>query len=165
MSQQSTTATVRAVRVDEGDISRLGGVQDRFIIDGHESGQRFALVEHRFDPRALAAPMHRHRNEDEYSIIVEGRMGAVLGGTEVFGTAGDVIFKPRDQWHTFWNAGDEPLVVLELISPAGLERLFRAFAEEPDPDPGRLAEMAAEYGCELSFETTMPVVEKHGLRM
>ncbi len=163
MTEQTTTADVRAVRADEGDLSRLGGIRDRFIIDGHLTGQRFALVEHRFDAMALAAPMHRHRDEDEYSIIIEGRMGAVLGGTEVFGTAGDVIFKPRDQWHTFWNAGDEPLVVLELISPAGLERLFRAFAEEPDPDPERLAAMAAEYGCDLDFEQTMPVLERHGL--
>ncbi len=80
------------------------------------------------------------------------RLGAVLGDEEVFGTKGDLIFKPRDQWHTFWNAGDEPLVVLKLISPAGLEQLFRSFAEfDGPPDPNRLAEMAAQYGCELDL--------------
>ena len=67
-------------------------------------------------------------------------------------------------WHTFWNAGDDPLVVLELISPAGLEQLFRSFTEfDGPPDPNRLAEMAARYGCEADFPATYPVVERHGL--
>ena len=30
-------------------------------------------------PRALAAPLHRHTREDEYSYVLEGRMGALLG--------------------------------------------------------------------------------------
>ncbi|CAN5220968.1 hypothetical protein BH24ACT12_BH24ACT12_15510 [soil metagenome] len=125
---------------------------------------RFSLVEHRFDPRALAAPMHPHRNEDEYSYIVEGRMGAVLGGEEVFGEKGDLVFKPRNQWHTFGNAGDEPLVVLERISPAGLEQLFRSFAGLTGfPDPEALQEMAVPYGCEADFEATVPIVARHGL--
>jgi mannose-6-phosphate isomerase-like protein (cupin superfamily) len=166
MTEQTTSApTVRVIGPQEGDRSRLGGLTNRFMIDGADTQSRFSLVEHSFDPRALAAPMHRHRNEDEYTFIVEGRMGAVLGDEEVFGTKGDLIFKPRGQWHTFWNAGDEPLVVLELISPAGLEQLFRSFTEfDGPPDPDRLAELAARYGCELDLPATFPVVERHGRR-
>ena len=37
---------------------------------------------------------------------------------------GDLIFKPRNQWHTFWNADDEPARILEIISPAGFEKHF-----------------------------------------
>ena len=59
-------------------------------------------------PRALAAPLHRHMREDEYSFVLEGRMGALLGDEVVEAGPGDLVFKPRDQWHTFWNAGDEP---------------------------------------------------------
>jgi mannose-6-phosphate isomerase-like protein (cupin superfamily) len=158
------THAVRIIGPEDGDRSKLGGCEDRFMIDGTDTGSRFALVEHRFDPRALAAPLHRHRDEDEYTFIVEGRMGAVLGGEEVFGQKGDLIFKPRNQWHTFWNAGDEPLVVLEMISPAGLEQLFRAFADlDEEPAPDTLATMAADYGCDLDFEQTFPLVERHGL--
>ncbi len=36
------------------------GVRDRFLIDGADAGGRFALVQHLFAPRALAAPLHRH---------------------------------------------------------------------------------------------------------
>ena len=103
-----------------------GGVRDRFMIDGQDTGGRFALVQHLFAPRALAAPMHRHHLEDEYTYVVSGRIGAVLGDRELEAGPGDLVFKPRGQWHTFWNAGDEPATVLELISPAGLEQFFRA---------------------------------------
>ena len=58
--------------------------------------------------RALAAPLHRHTREDEYSYVLEGRMGALLGDEVLVGSPGDLVFKPRNQWHTFWNAGDEP---------------------------------------------------------
>jgi quercetin dioxygenase-like cupin family protein len=59
----------------------------------------------------LAAPLHRQTREDEYSYVLEGRVGALLGEQEGFGEVGDLIFKPRGQWHTFWNAGDVPPIV------------------------------------------------------
>lgn len=39
----------------------------------------FSLVGHPMPPRALAAPLHKHSREDEYSYVLEGRMGALLG--------------------------------------------------------------------------------------
>ena len=52
-------------------------------------------------------------------------MGALLGEDVIIGNPGDLIFKPRNQWHTFWNAEDTPARVLEIISPAGFEQYFR----------------------------------------
>jgi quercetin dioxygenase-like cupin family protein len=95
------------------------GVRDRFMIDGEDAGGRFALVQHLFAPQALAAPLHRHHREDEYTYVLFGRIGAVLGDDELVAEPGDLVFKPRNQWHTFWNAGDEPAAVLELIPPRG----------------------------------------------
>ena len=165
MSGPSTpTLSVRVLPAGEGDTSSLGGVRDRFMIDGADTSGRFALVEHLFAPRALAAPMHRHHEEDEYTYVLTGRIGAVIEGREVEAGVGDLLFKPRGQWHTFWNAGDEPASCLELISPAGLEELFRSFATlTGEPAPEQLAEMAAKYGCEIDFPATGPVVERHGL--
>jgi quercetin dioxygenase-like cupin family protein len=161
-----TEATVALVlRTREGETAPgIGGVTDRFMIDGDETGGRFSLVQHLFAPRALAAPMHRHRDEDEFTFVLTGRIGAVADGVEVFGGPGDLIFKPRGQWHTFWNAGDEPAAVLELISPSGLEKLFRelgTFGGEPEPEA--LAALAARFGCDLDFPATAPVVERHRL--
>lgn len=139
-------------------------VRDRFMIDGEDAGGGFALVEHLMPPRALAAPLHRHTQEDEYSYVLEGRVGALLGEEEVFGEVGDLIFKPRGQWHTFWNAGDVPARILEIISPGGFEKAFRemhALGDELNPET--MAAIAARYGVEVDFELTMPIIERHGL--
>ncbi|MDX3661757.1 cupin domain-containing protein [Streptomyces sp. ID05-26A] len=135
-------------------------VTDRYLT----SCDRFALVEHAMAPRALAAPVHRHSREDEYSFVLEGKVGVLLGEEEIVGGPGDLIFKPRGQWHTFWNAGDEPARVLEIISPSGLEHLFRALGALTEPPaPSALADMAAEYGCDVDFAATGPLAERHGL--
>ncbi len=167
MTETSTpAATVKVLHAGQGDTSSLGGVTDRFMIDAVDTDGRFALVEHLFAPRALAAPMHRHRDEDEFTYVLTGRIGAVIEGREVEAGPGDLLFKPRGQWHTFWNAGDEPAACLELISPAGLEELFRSFASLPgEPEPEQLAELAAAYGCDIDFPATFPVLERHGLSL
>ncbi len=66
------------------------GVVDRFMIDGADTEGRFALVQHLFAPRALAAPMHRHHDEDEYTFVLTGRIGAILEGQEVMAEPGDL---------------------------------------------------------------------------
>ena len=155
---------VRVLGAQEGEVLPFGGVTDRFMIDGKDTGGRFALVQHLFEPKALAAPMHRHHDEDEFTYVLTGRIGAVLGDEEVVGGPGDLIFKPRGQWHTFWNAGDEPASVLELISPAGLEDLFRMLPSLGiEADPEALVELAGRAHCDLDFERTGPIVARHGL--
>jgi len=67
----------------DGKAGHLGGIGVRFMAWAAETGGGFSLVEHPMAPRALAAPLHRHTHEDEYSYVLEGRMGADLGGEVV----------------------------------------------------------------------------------
>jgi len=159
------TERARVLGPQDGEIvGEPDSATDRFMIGGRDSDGRFALVEHRLAPRVLAAPLHRHAKEDEYSYVLEGRVGALLGEEEVFAEAGDLIFKPRGQWHTFWNAGDIPARILEIISPAGLEELFREIGSlKTAPQPETVVALAARYGAEADFERTLPLVERHGL--
>ena len=163
--QTPAAPSARVLAAQDGlTVGDPGGVRDRFLIDGDDAAGRFALVQHLFSPRALAAPMHRHHQEDEFTYVLTGRIGAVLGEEEVFGGSGDLIFKPRGQWHTFWNAGDEPAAVLEIISPAGLEQFFRALGTLTEPlDPDGMAALAAPYRCDADFERTQEVIARHGL--
>ncbi|MEX2236850.1 MAG: cupin domain-containing protein [Dehalococcoidia bacterium] len=154
----------RILKAGEGETHSLGGLTDRFMIDGTDTDRRFALVQHLFEPRALAAPVHRHRSEDEYTYVLEGRIGAMLGDGEYFADVGDLIFKPRDQWHTFWNAGDGAASVLEIISGAGFEDFFRELGNfTGELDPEAMATMAARYGCDVDFDATFPIIERHRL--
>jgi uncharacterized cupin superfamily protein len=123
------------------------------------------VVEHPMPARALAAPMHRHSREDEYSFVLEGRVGALLGDEVVSGGPGDLIFKPRDQWHTFWNAGDEPARILELISPAGFERYFKEIVDLPKAmTPEERAALGARYGLEVDPDSIARLTKEYGLR-
>src|SRR3977135_4206339 len=116
------TTAVRVLGPAEGNAGFLGSIGVRFMVDGEATDGGFSLVEHPMSAHALAAPLHRHLREDEYSYVVEGRMGVLLGEVHVEAGAGDLVFKPRGEWHTFWNAGDAPCVILEIIAPAGFER-------------------------------------------
>ena len=157
-------AAARIVGPADGNSGVLAAIGVRFMIDGGEVGDRFALVEHPMPPHALAAPIHRHSREDEFSFVLEGRMGAILGDELVHASAGDLVFKPRNQWHTFWNAGDEPCRILELISPAGFERYFEELIEMTGPrTPETIGPLAARYGLELKFDSIPGLVAEHGL--
>jgi quercetin dioxygenase-like cupin family protein len=151
----------------DGVAGFLGSIGVRFMIDGLEAGQRFALVEHPMSAKALAAPMHRHSREDEYSFVLEGQVGALLGDEVLIGKPGDLIFKPRDQWHTFWNAGDAPARILEIISPAGFEEFFRELVNlggVTQAAPQTLTSLCERYGLEMRPETVPELLERFGLR-
>ena len=160
------TTLARIVGPRDGKLGILGGIGVRFMVDGAESGGGFSLVEHPMQPRALAAPMHKHSREDEYSFVLEGRVGADLGGEIVYGEVGDLIFKPRGQWHTFWNAGDTPARILEIISPAGFENFFETMSDmagRGELNPARLVALAADYGTEVDIESVPQLVAAHGV--
>ena len=163
------TEGARVLGPTDGRAGQLGSMGVRFILAGRETGGGFSLVEHPIPPRALAAPLHRHSREDEYSFVLEGRLGALLGEEVVYGQTGDLIFKPRGQWHTFWNAGDEPARILEMISPAGFERYFEQMVDLLErsagpPDPGALDAIAAQHGLEVDRDSIPRLSEKYGLR-
>jgi len=67
------------VRAHETTTGMLVGMGARFVMDGGDADRRFGLIEHPIGPRGLAAPMHLHTREDEYSFILEGRWGFQLG--------------------------------------------------------------------------------------
>jgi mannose-6-phosphate isomerase-like protein (cupin superfamily) len=158
--------TARVLGPNDGKAGFLGSIGVRFMIDGGESSGGFSLVEHPMSARALAAPLHRHSREDEYSYVVEGRVGALLGDDVVVGSPGDLIFKPRDQWHTFWNAGEEPARLLEIISPAGFEQFFAELVElggVTGTDPQTLGALSARYGLEMRPETVPDLLKRFDL--
>ena len=158
----------RIIGPGDGTSVDLGGLGARFLIAADETDERFSLVEHPMAPRALGSPLHKHANEDEYSFVLEGRMGAQLGDDVIYGEPGDLIFKPRGQWHAFWNAGDEPARILELISPGGFEGYFADLAEvfaAGPPDPEKLGAVAAKYQLEVDPDSVPRLAEEHGLEL
>ncbi len=173
--EATATGTVRRFDASQGprklgpqegkqvDVASLGV---RFMVYSEESGGGFSMVEHPIPPRTLAGPVHRHSREDEYSFVLEGRMGALLGDEVIYAEPGDLAFKPGQEWHTFWNAGDTPCRILEIISPGGFEHFFEEAAEAlqaPDFTPEKLGQIGARYGLELQPDSVPRVCAEHGL--
>src|SRR3954464_9259195 len=156
------TAPPKIVGPTDGERAARQTIGARFMIPGADTDSRFSLVEHPMPPRGLAAPLHRHNREDEYSFVLEGRMGALLGDDVVEAGPGDLVYKPRGQWHTFWNAADEPARILEIIAPAGFERFFAELgplSAGGAPDPEAFEELCRRYGLEMQPETVPGLVE------
>src|SRR5215210_4301406 len=152
----------------EGELVHLYALGVRFMVEGETTGGAFSLVEHPLPPRALGAPLHTHRNEDEYSYVLEGRVGVQLGDEVLEAGPGKLVFKPRGQWHAFWNAGDEPARLLALISPAGFEHYFRELAPllaTPERDQAAIDQVVTRYQLDIDFTTIPTLAEQHHLRL
>jgi quercetin dioxygenase-like cupin family protein len=162
------TAVTHLLGPDQGQVVHLLALGVRFIIDGERTGGAFSLVEHPLPPRALGAPLHTHHNEDEYSYVLEGRFGVQLGDEVLEAGPGDLLLKPRGVAHAFWNAGEEPARLLELISPAGFENYFREMAPllaAAERDQAAIGEVVARYQLDIDFTTIPTLAEQHHLRL
>lgn len=157
----------RLLRPGDGESVDLAGVGVRFLIEGARSRGNFSCVEHPIAARTLGSPIHTHTLEDEYSFVLEGRIGLLLGDDVLEACAGDLVFKPRGEPHAFWNATDEPARFLEIISPAGLERYFAEaatmFPESGEPDMEAFAALCQRYGLKMDFDSVPRLVAEHGL--
>ncbi len=152
----------------EGRRADLPGLGVRYMIRSDQTGGRFALVEHTIPARGLAAPIHTHESEDEYSYVLTGRMGAIVGDEVVEAGPGEVVAKPRGIPHAFWNAGDQEVRLLELISPGAFEQYFADLAPllagEGPPDFEALAGVQARYRLTMDFDSIGTLSERFGLR-
>ncbi len=153
---------------NEGKTVHLGGIGVVFKIFGKDTQGAFSIVEHPLKPRTLVPP-HLHEGTDEFSFVVEGRIGARIGDKILDATPGCYVLKPRGIPHTFWNPEDRPARLVEIISPAGFEQFFdeasKFFLEGP-PDVRRVGEVAGRYQTILGWEDWIPeLTAKYKLRL
>jgi quercetin dioxygenase-like cupin family protein len=126
-----------------------------------------AIVEHPVAPRTLVPP-HVHQDHDEWSYILEGRIGARIGDDEFIAETGSYILKPRRIPHTFWNPDDRPARILEIITPSGLEEMFAKFGElgaRGELTPETMGETAARYGSTMFMDWVPDLMGRYGLSM
>ena len=161
-----STAASAVLRSGEGHAVDMGGFGVRFLL----ASDAVSLVEHPIAARSLAAPLHTHTHEDEYTFVLEGEIGVQIGEEVLYATAGDLVFKPRGVAHAFWNRTDAPARCLEVISPGGFEAYFEELAallppHVPAPDLAGIAALQARYGIESDFESIFSISAREGLDM
>jgi mannose-6-phosphate isomerase-like protein (cupin superfamily) len=155
---------IQIVRSGDAQSVDLGSFGARFLLDQAQAGGRVSVVEHWIPPRMLAAPLHRHSREDEFSVVLAGRMGARLGEKTIVAEPGDLVLKPRDQWHTFWNAGEDECRLIEIICPGGFEEMFREIGANPDAMTGEAAAaLDARFGLEVDYSSIESICAEQNL--
>ncbi|MEJ1105439.1 MULTISPECIES: cupin domain-containing protein [unclassified Kribbella] len=170
MSARTVAATtVKVVQPGEGRRGGLmPGVGVIFKIDGVDSGGALAVVEHPFEVGGLVPP-HVHHREDEISIVLEGEIGFRSEDKEIVLGPGGYIVKPRGEVHAMWNAGPTPARMIEIISPAGLEELFRTvigLTERGEAEMSKIVELANRYEVPIAEpEWFADVIERYQLSM
>ncbi|HLQ48313.1 MAG TPA: cupin domain-containing protein [Candidatus Dormibacteraeota bacterium] len=136
-------------------------------IPGTVTNRVMSIVEHPVAPRLLVPP-HVHQDHDEWSYILEGRIGARVGDDEFIAEAGSYILKPRKIPHVFWNPDDRPARILEIITPSGLEEMFEQFGQlgaRGELTPETMGETAARYGSTMFMDWVPELVARYGLTL
>ncbi len=95
--------------------------------------------------------LHVHTAVDEALYVVSGTLLAQLGEQRSEVDAGAFVWMPRGVGHTFSNAGPEPVHVLAMAVPGGLEEMLAEQAAylaslQGPPDPVVLEEIGARHG-------------------
>lgn len=130
-----------------------------------QTGGQLAVIEYSFPPGCLVPP-HMHTREDEFTTVIQGRVGFRSGDHEVVLETGGYITKPRGVLHTMWNPGPEPARAIELITPGnGFERFYGDVADLVAADAGRdaLVETASAYGISFDGRWVPELVGRYGL--
>ena len=97
-------------------------------------------------------PIHRHFQMDETFYVLEGSGTVILDGLPHSFVQGATIFVPKNSWHGFVNPKEE-LLLLWVVSPAGLDGVFRDTCNSAGVPPKQLnrdqiSEIALGYGTE-----------------
>ncbi len=98
-------------------------------------------------------PIHRHFQMDEAFSILKGSGTVTLDDVPHKFEEGATIFIPRNSWHGFANP-DHELLLLWVVTPAGLDGFFRDTCNPPGVSPkqftrDQIKEIALRYHTEF----------------
>jgi mannose-6-phosphate isomerase-like protein (cupin superfamily) len=162
----STTPTAKVLPPGEGKRVLLFAVRFDYLVTSADSGGALAALEVTIPPKTLVKP-HNHSREDEYTVVLDGIVGARVGDRIVEAGAGASMVKPRGVPHAMWNAGSEPARVLEVLSPGGLEEYFEELAPglRAKIPPAEYDALAERYGLTIVNEWIEELERTYGVKM
>jgi len=136
------------VTAAEGEVVTALGSRYVYKLLGQHTGGAFSMVEETLLD-SEGPPLHVHDDEEETFYVLEGRGLFVAGDTQRELARGDLVVVPRGVPHALAPRGEQPLRMLVICSPAGLEQFF-VEVERRETSAGPLSEedvvaLAAEY--------------------
>ena len=159
-----TLHTPMLIKPESGRRFAFAGLEALFKVDGRVTQNRFAVAYFpEIPPHLLAAPLHRHHKEDEYSFVLEGTLGTLIDDQVLTATSGTWVVKPRGHWHTFFNPADVPCRTIEIVSPAAFQQYFdevAALGGRMD----RLPQLNAKYSIDMDMASVPALCSRFSLQ-
>jgi len=112
-----------ALGPDEGEALWFNGGLGILKATTELTGGRFAAMQLRA-PKDFASPLHIHRAEDEFFVVLSGEVRLRHGETVIEAVAGSLVYGPRDVPHAFRVDSEEARLLL-VFGPSGVEGFFR----------------------------------------
>ena len=105
-------------------LPHIGLVGDTYTItvSGQDTAGRFCVIDMHIPPGG-GPPPHRHDFEETF-ILLEGELEATFRGQKSVVRAGETVNVPSNAPHQFHNASSQPVRLLCVCSPAGLDEFF-----------------------------------------
>src|SRR5437867_12932062 len=157
MSLPQTTGGY-ALAPGEGEALWFNGGLGVLRATGDQTEGRFTAME-LLAPKGFASPLHIHREEDEFFVVLSGEVRVQHGEDVIEAVAGSLVHGPRGVAHRFHVDSDEARILL-FFGPAGVEGFFREGgkparsrelppADEQFMDKQALTEIAARHAQEF----------------
>jgi quercetin dioxygenase-like cupin family protein len=157
----------RALAISQSDdrrSSHIGVAGDTYtiLLTGKDTAGQFCLIDMHIPPGG-GPPPHRHDCEETF-VLQEGELEVTFRGQKQVARAGQTINVPANAPHQFHNSSSQPVRMLCICSPAGMEEFFMEVgapvASRTTPPPkldeaaqaqlkARIAALAPKYRTEL----------------
>ncbi len=149
------TTTGYALGPDDGETLWFNGALGILKATAEQTEGRFTAYELRI-PKGFAPPLHSHKHEDEFFVVLSGLVRLQHGDEVVEAEPGSLAYTPRGIGHSFHVDSDEAKLLL-FFGPAGVEEFFREVAtparwfgqppaDEPLKDRETLIEIMRRHG-------------------
>ncbi|HJR45340.1 MAG TPA: quercetin 2,3-dioxygenase [Actinomycetota bacterium] len=109
---------------DDGEALWFNGGLGLLKATSDQTEGRFAVMQ-LLAPKDFASPLHVHRNEDEFFVVISGEVRVRHGEDVIEAEAGSLVYGPRDVPHAFRVDSAEARMLL-FFGPGGVEGFFRA---------------------------------------
>jgi quercetin dioxygenase-like cupin family protein len=133
-------------------LPHVGIVGDTYtiLISGEDTDGRYCLIDMHIPPSG-GPPPHRHDFEESFTIL-QGEIEFIFRGEKKVVRAGETVNIPANAPHSFTNASHQPVRLLCINAPAGLDEFFLAAGvpvasrttPSPKPDKADEAKMMAK---------------------
>ena len=130
----SDAASLYLIGPDDGHLisNPLGGQMVVKLRD-EATGGAYSVHDNIIPAGATGPRPHLHRRHDEVFYVIEGVLTVRIGAERVTAPAGSFVVVPRGVLHQPSNPSPDPVRVLLLFSPGGMDAFFVEAAERRLP--------------------------------